>query len=164
MWRSISTLTPPSGGCWAGPDVDRVADHPSDMDQLKSTLQQAMAEIRKLPLEAILGEVLTMLKRAGTLLETPELKQALVALNDVMTDARRLLAHADAQVGSLGLNWRGQPRVASKALETLRVTLLDAQKLVRDVDGQVAPLAGGAKETLTAPAAPWGKRRSPWGR
>jgi hypothetical protein len=33
--------------------------------------------------------------------------------------------------------------------ETLRVTLLDAQKLVRDVDVQVAPLAGGAKETLT---------------
>ena len=30
------------------------------------------------------------------------------------------------------------------------MTLLDAQKLVRDVDGQVAPLAGGAKETLTA--------------
>ena len=40
--------------------------------------------------------------------------------------------------------------VASKALETLRVTLLDAQKLVRDVDGQVAPLAGEAKEALTA--------------
>ena len=39
--------------------------------------------------------------------------------------------------------------MASKALETLRVTL-DAQKLVRDVDGQVAPLAGGAKETLTS--------------
>jgi paraquat-inducible protein B len=30
------------------------------------------------------------------------------------------------------------------------VTLLDAQKLVRDVDSQVAPLAGGAKETLTS--------------
>ena len=34
------------------------------------------------------------------------------------------------------------------------MTLLDAQKLVRDVDGQVAPLAGGAKETLTAVQCP----------
>ena len=72
-------------------------------------------------------------------------------------------------MGSLGPKLAGTAEVASKALETLRVTLLDAQKLVRDVDGQVAPLAGGAKETLTAPrrrsrrpAAPWGKRRSPW--
>ena len=81
---------------------------------------------------------------------TPELKQALVALNDVMTDARQAAGHADSQVGSLGPKLAGTAEVASKALETLRVTLLDAQKLVRDVDGQVAPLAGGAKETLTS--------------
>ena len=42
---------------------------PSDMDQLKSTIQQAMAELRKLPLEAILAEALTVLKRANALLE-----------------------------------------------------------------------------------------------
>ena len=59
-------------------------------------------------------------------------------------------------MGSLGPKLAGTAEVASKALETLRVTLLDAQKLVRDVDGQVAPLAGGAmrprapRTTLTA--------------
>ena len=42
------------------------------------------------------------------------------------------------------------------------MTLLDAQKLVRDVDGQVAPLAGGARRRSRRPAVPWGKRRSPW--
>ena len=121
---------------------------PSDMDQLKSSLQQAMAEIKKLPLDAILGEALTVLRRASALLDAPELKQALVALRDVMIDARQLLANADNQVGTLGPKLGGTAEVASKALETLRVTLLDAQKLVRDVDSQVAPLAGGAKETL----------------
>jgi paraquat-inducible protein B len=123
---------------------------PSDMDQLKSSLQEAMAEIKKLPLDAILGEALTVFKRAGTLLDAPELKQALVALRDVMTDARQLLANADNQVGVLAPKLGVTAEVASKALETLRVTLLDAQKLVRDVDVQVAPLAGGAKETLTS--------------
>ena len=123
---------------------------PSEMDQLKSTLQQAMAELKKLPLEALFSEVFGLLKRANALLELPELKQALVALHDVMTDARQLLRHADDQVVSLGPKLAGTAEIASKALETLRVTLLDAQKLVRDVDGQVAPLAGGAKETLTS--------------
>jgi paraquat-inducible protein B len=132
------------------PTVPELPTIPSDMDQLKSTVQQAMAELRKLPLEAILNDVMAMLTRINTLLETPQLKQALVSLAAVMTDARQLLAHADTQVGVLAPKLGGMAEVASRALETLRVTLVDAQKLVRDVDGQVAPLAGGAKETLTA--------------
>ena len=123
---------------------------PSEMDQLKSTLQQAMAELKKLPLETVVAEVLRVLQRASALLESPELTQALVSLHDVMTGARQLLHNADGQVGALGPKLAGTAEIASKALETLRVTLLDAQKLVRDVDGQVAPLAGGAKETLTS--------------
>ena len=132
------------------PTYARAADHPLGYGPTRNPrIQQAMAELRKLPLEAILTEVLAVLKRANSLLDAPELKQALVALRDVMTDAKQLLRHADDQVGSLGPKLAGTADVASKALETLRVTLLDAQKLVRDVDGQVAPLAGGAKETLT---------------
>ena len=125
------------------PTVPEVPTIPSDMDQLKSSVQQAMAELRKLPLETILNEVLVVLKRANTLLEAPEIKQALVALRDVMVDTRQLVADAQHQVGSLGPKLGGTAEIASK-------TLLDAQRLIRDVDGQVAPLAGGAKETLTS--------------
>jgi paraquat-inducible protein B len=67
-----------------------------------------------------------------------------------MTEARQLLHKADGQMEALGPKLAGTAETASKTLEILRVTLLDAQKLVRDVDGQVAPLAGGAKETLTS--------------
>ena len=84
---------------------------PSEMDQLKSNIEQAMADFRKLPLDTILNELLAMIKRANTLLETPELRQALVALRDVMTDTQQLLVHANNQVGSLGPNWRGQQRL-----------------------------------------------------
>ena len=132
------------------PSVPELPTIPSDMDQLKSSIQQAMTELRKLPLETLLNEGVLVLKRANTLLETPELKQALVALRDVMLDAHQLLAHADTQVGALGPTLGATAEVAAKALETVRVTLLDAQKLVRNVDAQVAPLAGGAKETLTS--------------
>src|SRR4030095_5834020 len=116
---------------------------PSEMDQLKSTLQDSMAEIKKLPLGAVVAEALTVLKRINALLELPELKQALVTLHGVMTDARQLLHNADGQVEALGPKLAGTAEIAAK-------TLLDAQKLLRDVDGQVAPLAGGAKETLTS--------------
>src|SRR5215471_11463081 len=73
------------------PTVPELPTIPSTMDQLKSSVQQALADLRKLPLETILNEVLTVLRRAGTLLETPELRQALVTLRDVMIDARQLL-------------------------------------------------------------------------
>src|SRR5262245_42079612 len=107
------------------PTVPELPTIPSDMDQLKSSVQQALADLRKLPLETILNEVLAMVKRANTLLEVPELKQALVVVYDVMTNARQLLATADTQVGSLGPKVGGTAEVAAK-------TLLDAQKLIRD--------------------------------
>jgi paraquat-inducible protein B len=132
------------------PTLPELPTIPSDMDQLKSSIQQAMADLRKLPLETILSEVLTVLQRANALLALPELKQSLVALQDVMTGARQLLANADGQVTALGPKLAVTAESANKALETARVTLLEAQKLLRDVDGQVTPLASGAKETLTS--------------
>src|SRR5262249_21616799 len=40
---------------------------PSDIDVLKSTVQQAMTDLGKLPLEAVLNEVLLLLKRTNSL-------------------------------------------------------------------------------------------------
>jgi paraquat-inducible protein B len=115
---------------------------PSDIDMLKSTVQQVMADLGKLPLEAVLNEVLVLLKQANSLVALPEVKQALVSLQDVVTAAERLLQHADTQVSALG------PRLAG-AVDTARAALVEAQKLLRDVDGQVTPLAGSAQDTLT---------------
>ena len=116
---------------------------PSDIDMLKSTVQQVMADLGKLPLEAVLNEVLVLLKQTNSLVALPEVKQALVSLQDVVTAAERLLQHADTQVSALG------PRLAGAA-DTARAALMEAQKLLRDVDGQVTPLAGSAQDTLTA--------------
>ena len=120
------------------------------MDQLKATLQEAMGELKKLPLETLFSEVLGVLKRANTLLEMPEIKQTLVALHDAMGAAERLLRNADGQVSPLGTKFGGAADAARVTLEMARPVLLDAQKLLRNVDGQVAPLAGSANETLTA--------------
>jgi len=116
---------------------------PSDMDMLKSTVQQVMADLGKLPLEAVLNEVLVLLKHANSLVALPEVKQALVSLQDVVLAAERLLQRADVQVSALG------PKLGGAA-DTARAALADVQKLLRNVDGQVTPLAGSAQDTLTA--------------
>jgi paraquat-inducible protein B len=123
---------------------------PSELDQLKATLQQALGDLKKLPLETLFSEVLGTLKRANTLLEMPEIKQTLVALHDAMGAAERLLRNADGQVSPLGSKFGGAADAARVTLEMARTVLLDAQKLLRNVDGQVAPLAGNANDTLTA--------------
>jgi paraquat-inducible protein B len=144
---------------------------PSDMDVLKSTVQQLMADLGKLPLDAVLSEVLVLVKRANGLVEMPEVQQALVSLRDVVLvadrllqradalvalpevqqalvslrdvvlAAERLLQHADALVGPLGTKLSG-------AADTARAALADAQKFLRNVDGQVTPLASSAQDTL----------------
>src|SRR5262249_32845260 len=48
---------------------------PSDMDVLKSTVEQVVAALGKLPLEAVLNEVLALLKQANSLVALPEVKQ-----------------------------------------------------------------------------------------
>src|SRR5262245_18658848 len=146
---------------------------PSDMDVLKSTVQQVVADLGKLPLEAVLNEVLVLLKganslvalpevkqalvslqevmrvaerllqRADSLVELPEVKRALVSLQEVVLAAERLLQRADGQVSAPG------PKLAGAA-DTARAALADAQKLLRNVDGQVTPLASSTQDTLTA--------------
>src|SRR5215471_13877379 len=93
------------------PTLPELPTIPSDMDQLKSSIQQAMADLRKLPLETILTEVLAVLKRVNALLEGPEIKQTLGSLRDVMTDARQLVANADNQIGSLAPKLGGTAEV-----------------------------------------------------
>ena len=123
---------------------------PSQIEQLLGNVQQAVAELGQLPLDALLSEVLGTFKRMNTLLDVPELKQALGSLNNLVTDAQQLLRHTDDQVVPLGSKLAAAADSASATLEAARAAVVDAQKLFRDVDGQVAPLASGAQETLVA--------------
>jgi paraquat-inducible protein B len=123
---------------------------PSQIEQLLGNVQQAVADLGKLPLEALLSEVLGTFKRMNTLLDVPELRQALVSLNNLVTDAQQLLKHTDDQVVPLGSKMAAAADSASTTLEAARTAIVDAQKLFRDVDGQVAPLASSAQETLVA--------------
>jgi paraquat-inducible protein B len=123
---------------------------PSATDQMIATVQQTLADLSKLPLEALLTEVVGTFKRVNTLLEVPELKKALESLGDLTVAAQQLLHNTDGQVGPLATKLAGAADSARTALEAARVAMVDAQKLLRDTDGQVVPLASSAKDTLTA--------------
>jgi paraquat-inducible protein B len=71
-------------------------------------------------------------------------------LNGLMTDAQQLVHQADSQIVPLGSKLSGSAEAAQAAMEALRVALGDVQKLVRNVDSQVALLATSTKETLTS--------------
>ena len=73
---------------------------PSDMDQLKSTLQQAVAELAKLHSRRC-SRIAGAFKRANSLLELPEVTQALPPCRR-RGGSRALAAQADGQVASLG--------------------------------------------------------------
>jgi paraquat-inducible protein B len=123
---------------------------PTEMQQLLEEARQAMTRLGQLPLEALMGEAVGVLKRVNTLLDVPELRQALVSLHELVLEAQQLLHHTDGQVASLGTKLGGTAEAAQAAMEVLRLVLGDVQKLVRNVDGQVTPLASSAKDTLTA--------------
>jgi paraquat-inducible protein B len=130
---------------------------PSETEQMLATVQQTLAELGKLPLEAVITELLGVFQRANALLDVPGLKHGLESLDEVTTAATHVLRNADGQVASLGTKASGAAETARATLETARATLetaraalLDAQKLVRTTDGQVAPLATSAKDTLAA--------------
>jgi len=57
-----------------------------------------MADLGKLPLEAVLNEVLVLLKHANGLVALPQVKQALLSLQDVVLATERLVQHADSLV------------------------------------------------------------------
>jgi paraquat-inducible protein B len=120
------------------------------MQLLLDKARQAVTELGQLPLAELIGDAMGMLKRVNTLLDLPELRQALVSLSSLVTAAKQLVDHADDQVVSLGTSLIAAAEGAQVAMEALHVTLDDAQKLARNVDGQVVPLSTSAQETLVS--------------
>jgi paraquat-inducible protein B len=139
------------------PTHPEVPTIPTEMQELLDQARQAVTKLGQLPLAELLGEAIGMVKRVNTLLDLPELRQALVSLHELVTEVQQLMQHADGQLVPLGAKLSGAAEAAQAAMETLRVALGDVQKLVRNVDGQVVPLATSTKETLASVRSTFGQ-------
>jgi paraquat-inducible protein B len=129
------------------PAYPEIPTAPTEMERMLDNVRQAVTELGKLPLEPVLGELLAILKRVHTLLDLPEVQQLLVGLHDLVTEAEHLVQNADAQVMP---QLAATASAAHTAMESLQATLTDVQKLANNIDRQVTPLAGSAKDTLVA--------------
>jgi paraquat-inducible protein B len=132
------------------PTLPEIPTVPTEIQQLLDNVRQTLADLGKLPIEALLSEAVGTFKRVNTLLDLPELRHTLVSLNDLVLETKQLLHATDGQVASLGTKLGGAAEAARAAMEVLRLALGDVQKLVRNVDGQVVPLSTSAKDTLAA--------------
>ncbi|MDR4461890.1 MAG: MlaD family protein [Nitrospirales bacterium] len=113
---------------------------PATMDQLRRTVTDVMAEIRRLPLDRIGKEILETVEGGNRLVNSPETQQAIQNLNAALGNVEKLTGGLDQQVDSLMAN--------------LDKTLVTVQKGLRivDPDSPAAVNMNNALKELSAAA------------
>lgn len=124
----------------AEPGIIEVPTIPSDIDLLKANLSSVLEKISKLPLDQIASQVLETVKAAKELVASihTQAKPLFDNLNGVLDQATLTLKEARSRLELRD----GEP------MQNLNKALVDAQRLVDNVNDQVAPLSGDAKKVL----------------
>jgi phospholipid/cholesterol/gamma-HCH transport system substrate-binding protein len=135
----------------ADPGVLELPTIPSDIDALKANASSVLAKINKLPLEQIAAQILDTVRAAGDTLRS---------IQSASDRAGGLVADVHAQVKPLSdslMAASGQARLtlkeaqsrlelrAGEPLQSLNETLVDARRLVDNVDGNLPQLIADAQ-------------------
>jgi paraquat-inducible protein B len=114
-------------------EVPELPTLPTAMEQLAKTLEN-------LPIQEMVEDARNTLASIERLASSPELTEAVTALNNTLQDFGKLARNVDRRVGPL--------------TTSIEETMKDTQKLVQNVNTQVDPTFTGLQETLkTAKAA-----------
>ena len=89
---------------------------PATMDQLRRTVTDVMAEIRRLPLDKIAKEILETVEGGNRLVNSPEIQKAVQNLNAALGNVEKLTAGLDQKVDELATS-------VDKTLVTVRKAL-----------------------------------------
>jgi paraquat-inducible protein B len=89
---------------------------PATMDQLRRTVTDVMAEIRRLPLDKIAQEILETVEGGNRLVNSHEAQEAIRNLNAALGNVEKLTGNVDQKVGGLATSM-------DKTLATLRQAL-----------------------------------------
>lgn len=114
----------------------RIVGHGSMMEipTIPSSMEQLTKTIEKLPIEELVGKITSAAAGMDRVLNSPELTESIVNLNQALKDIQKLVRNVDSQVNPIG----------SAVQDAVR----DAQKLVRNADGQVTSLGSSLQETI----------------
>lgn len=110
---------------------------PSDMQQIRLALSDAMKEVRQLPLKEVVENVLETVEAANQLLNSPEVGNAVKEVDLALGDARKLIAQISAQVDPVSADLRTALTRADGALAQAESTLAQGSDTLRSLDGAV---------------------------
>jgi len=90
---------------------------PATMDQLRRTVTDVMAEIRRLPLDKIAQEILETVEGANHLVNSPDTQEAVHSLNAALGNVEKLTEGLDQRVNSLTVSLDKTLAKARSAME-----------------------------------------------
>ena len=107
---------------------------PSTGEEIKGTVEEVIAEFRRLPLRETFDAILATVKHIEQVIATPELAASIRELHGTLGEIRGLIAHLDAKVDPMAT--------------TLEKTLSDTRMLVRSASDQLVPMVNRAEQTF----------------
>lgn len=136
----------------------------SSQEEIQQTIEEAVREVRKLPVQELFSALLTAIQQLQQLTASAELTTTLQSLNGTLKDTQRLVNHVDTRFGPLADALQGtmsDTRVVTQQLgerlpgmlQHLEQTLLSAQhtmEALEHLSGRNAPLENSLAELSAA--------------
>ncbi|MFO1152320.1 MAG: MlaD family protein [Rhodospirillales bacterium] len=107
---------------------------PSEMSQVRSTLQDLVEKLSKLPLEEIIGDGRQVLAGANRLLNDPQTAQIIANANQTLADAREAVGALDAKLKPILANAEQLSGSAKTTVAETNQRLAELKGTIRDVD------------------------------
>jgi paraquat-inducible protein B len=123
--------------------VYEVPTIPTTLQMLTETLEQIVAEVRKVNLKGVVEDISETAKGANELMNSSDLRESAANLNIALQDMQKFIKNADTLV----VNVNG--RVDTLA-DSFGATMDDARKLVNNVDKRLDPVVTDIESTLAA--------------
>lgn len=132
----------------ADPEVLEVPTIPSGVEELTKALDQ-------IPIQQIALKATKAVDGIERLINSPEIKQAVINLNGVLADFRKVAHNLDGKLDQSQGTLQGVQQLVKKVDDRIgplateiQEALGDARQLMQNADGQIIPLAGSLKTTL----------------
>ena len=105
-----------------------------EIPTIQSSLEGLVKQIERAPIEEILNKLLSAVEGIESIVNSKEVKESLVTLDQTLNDIHKLVLNIDSRIEPL----------ASGIDETMR----EFGKLARNIDGKVGPLVSSIDETV----------------
>ncbi len=87
------------------------------MEELEENIRQGIADLTRLPLNDIFDEILSVLTRVDSLLEQPELRDALLAATSLLEVSERFVARLDSELAPMTSSFVRTADAATSSLQ-----------------------------------------------